>query len=94
MKNFWKEFLFRGLICAAGGPLVLAVIYGILGATGAAESIPSREVCTGILTIMLLAFIAAGLTGEQYRIITESNTGRYKVKFKILEIISELFGSF
>ena len=40
------------------------------------------------------AFIAAGLTGEQYRIITESNTGRYKVKFKILEIISELFGSF
>ena len=38
------------------------------------------------------AFIAAGLTGEQYRIITESGSGRYKIKFKILEIISELFG--
>lgn len=37
------------------------------------------------------AFVAAGLTGEQYRIITESDSGRYKVKFKILEIIKELF---
>ncbi len=62
MKKFWKEFLFRGLICAAGGPLVLAIIYGILGATGTAESIPSGEVCMGILTITLLAFIAAGMT--------------------------------
>ena len=38
------------------------------------------------------AFVEAGLTGEQYRIITESDTGRYKVKFKILEILKELFG--
>ena len=38
------------------------------------------------------AFIAAGLTGEQYRIITESGSGRYKIKFKILEVIKELFG--
>ena len=35
MKKFWKEFLFRGLICAGGGPLVLAIIYGILGSLGA-----------------------------------------------------------
>ncbi len=62
MKRFWKEFLLRGLICAAGGPLVLAVIYGILGATGTAETISSTEVCTSILTITLLAFIAAGMT--------------------------------
>ena len=38
------------------------------------------------------AFVEAGLTGEQYRIITESDEGRYKVKFKILEILKELFG--
>ena len=62
MKKFWKEFLFRGLISAAGGPVVLAVIYGILGATGAAESLSPREVCMGILSITLLAFIAAGMT--------------------------------
>ena len=62
MKKFLKEFLFRGLICAAGGPLVLAIIYGILGAVGAAETIPATEVSMGIVTITLLAFIAAGMT--------------------------------
>lgn len=38
------------------------------------------------------AFIAVGLTPEQYRIITESrNDEKYKLRFKILEIIEELF---
>lgn len=62
MKKFWKEFLLRGLICAGCGPLVLAIIYGILGATGSVEYFTPNEVCTGILTILLLAFIAAGMT--------------------------------
>lgn len=62
MKTFAKEFLLRGLICAAGGPLVLAIIYGILGATGTVEALSPREVCLGILTITLLAFVAAGMT--------------------------------
>ena len=62
MKKFWKEFFLRGLLCASGGPLVLAIIYGILDATGAVEYFSPREVCMGILTITLLAFIAAGMT--------------------------------
>ena len=62
MKKFLKEFLLRGLICASGGPIVLAIIYGILGANGAVEAFSPREVCMGILTITLLAFIAAGMT--------------------------------
>ncbi len=62
MKKFWKEFLLRGLICAAGGPLVLAIIYGFLGVTGTVEAFSPREVCLGIVTITLLAFIAAGMT--------------------------------
>jgi hypothetical protein len=62
MKKFLKEFLFRGLLCASGGPLVLAIVYGILGAAGAAESLSPLEVCTGIVSITLLAFIAAGMT--------------------------------
>ena len=62
MKQFWKEFLLRGLICASGGPLVLAIIYGALGAAGAAEAFSPMEVCLGIVTITLLAFIAAGMT--------------------------------
>ena len=62
MKKFWKEFLLRGLICAGGGPLVLAIIYGILGATGSVEVLAPGEVCMGIITITLLAFITAGMT--------------------------------
>lgn len=62
MKKFLKEFLFRGLICASGGPIVLAIIYAILGATSTVEYLTPNEVCKGILTITLLAFIAAGMT--------------------------------
>lgn len=62
MKKFLKEFLLRGLICAGAGPMVLAIIYGILGATGVADSLSPKEVCLGILTITILAFIAAGMT--------------------------------
>lgn len=62
MKQFWKDFLFRGLISAAGGPLVLAIIYGIQGATGEVTSLTPQRVCLGILSITLLAFIVAGMT--------------------------------
>lgn len=62
MKKFLKEFLLRGLICAAGGPVVLAIIYGILGATGVAQTIAFGEVCIGILSSTVLAFLAAGMT--------------------------------
>ena len=62
MKQFWKEFLLRGLICAAGGPLILAIIYGILGATGTVDALSPKEVCIGIVSITLLAFAVAGMT--------------------------------
>ena len=61
-KQFWKDFLHRGLLAAAGGPVVLAIIYGILGAAGTVTSLSPTEVCTGILSITLMAFIAAGIT--------------------------------
>lgn len=62
MKRFTLEFIKRGLMAAAAGPVILAIIYGILGAAGVAESFSPREVCTGILSITLMAFIAAGIT--------------------------------
>lgn len=62
MKRFWKDFLLRGLICAGGGPVVLAIVYGILSVTGTVMTVSTQEVCMGILTITLLAFIAAGMT--------------------------------
>lgn len=62
MKKFWKEFFLRGLICAAGGPVVLAIIYGIIGTTGAVESLKPQDICIEILSITALAFVAAGMT--------------------------------
>ena len=62
MKRFWKEFLTRGLVSCGFGPIVLAIIYGVLGTTGVAETLTTAEVCKGILTIALMAFIAGGVT--------------------------------
>ena len=38
------------------------------------------------------AFIQAGLTPEQYKIITDSEGVKYKLRFKFLEIIEQTFG--
>ncbi len=47
--------------------------------------------CTTVAEEREEAFIAAGFTGEQYEAITESQNKSYKIKFKIVEIIKELF---
>ena len=38
------------------------------------------------------SFIEAGFTPEQYRVVTDSESPKYEVKFKLLEVISSLFG--
>ena len=67
MKEFIKEFLKRGCVAAAGGPVVLAIIYAILGAKGIITTLSVKEVCVGILSITLLAFIVAG-SGAVYKV--------------------------
>lgn len=62
MKNFWKSFAQRGLVACAGGPVIMAIVYGILGATGVVQSLTPREVCVGTLTVTVMAFVAAGIT--------------------------------
>lgn len=62
MKKYMKEFLTRGLFSCAGGPVILAIIYGILGACGVIETLTPAEVCKGILTIALMAFLAGGVS--------------------------------
>ena len=37
------------------------------------------------------AFISVGLTGDQYKLITESNKPQYKARFKILETFQKIF---
>lgn len=62
MKTFAKDFLLRGLLACGGGPVVLAIVYGVLGVTGTVSHFTPGEVCMGILTVTLLAFLIAGMT--------------------------------
>lgn len=62
MKQFMKTFLLRGLVASSGGPLVLAIIYGILDVTGAVTKLSGSEVCIGIVSVTVLGFFVAGMT--------------------------------
>lgn len=62
MKRFLTGFFLKGLIAAAFGPPVLAIVYWILGRTGAVESFSPNEVALGILTIELLALVVGGMS--------------------------------
>lgn len=60
MKRYVIEFLKRGLAAAWGGPVVVAIVYAILGKTGVVETVTVREFCTAVLSSTFLAFIVAG----------------------------------
>ena len=62
MKKFLSDFFHRGLTAAAGGPVVLAVIYWILGLNGTVTALTPGEVSRGILTITLLALVVGGMS--------------------------------
>lgn len=62
MKKYVLDFVQRGLMVAAGGPVVLAIIYGVSGAVGVIDTLTPWDVCKGILSITVMAFIAAGIT--------------------------------
>lgn len=62
MKQHMIDFLKRGLMASFGGPLILAIIYAILGAQGVIVSLTPGEVCKGILSSGFMAFIAAGIS--------------------------------
>lgn len=62
MKKHILSFLKRGSTFSVGGPVILAVVYGILGAVGVEDTLTLADACKGILTVSLMAFIAAGIT--------------------------------
>lgn len=61
MKQFSLEFLRRGLVACGFGPVVLAILYLILQESAGLETLTVKEVCTGILSLTALAFIAGGM---------------------------------
>ena len=60
--KYYKQFILRGILAMGFGPIVLAIIYAILGAVGVAEFVSVGEMTLGILTITALAFLAGGIT--------------------------------
>ena len=62
IKKYYKEFFFRGLCSFGFGPIVLAVIYGILGLCGEVDSVSCLDMCFGIISVSVIAFLAAGIT--------------------------------
>ena len=61
MKKNIFEFVRRGLAACGLGPLVLAVLYLILQSQGIVQTLTVNEVCMGIISLSLLAFIAGGM---------------------------------
>lgn len=62
MKQFWKNFFMRGLVAAWGGPIILAIVYFILGLTGVVTTLDVYQVVLGVVSSAVMAFIAAGIT--------------------------------
>lgn len=60
--KYWKLFLLRGLVAMGFGPIVLAIVYAILGFSGVCESVSVREMTVGILSITALAFLCGVAT--------------------------------
>ena len=61
MKKFVSDFFRRGLISSGFAPIILVVLYLILQHKTGIEALSIRQVCTGIISITLLAFVAGGM---------------------------------
>ena len=61
MKRFVLDFLRRGVISCGLGPLVLAILYLILQQCADLTTLTVDQVCIGIFSLSVLAFIAGGI---------------------------------
>ena len=61
MKHPVLEFFRRGLMACGFGPLVLAALYLILQRRGVLHTLTVNEVCLGIVSLTVLAFLAGGM---------------------------------
>ena len=61
MKKFILEFMRRGLIACGLGPIVLAILYLILQQSANLMTLTTNQICIGIFSLTILAFIAGGM---------------------------------
>lgn len=72
----------RVMIGEAKGKNWWCVLFPPLCLSAASDTSESETVC-----------LSAGLTGEQYRMIADTDETKYKLRFKILEVAEEIFRS-
>ena len=61
MKRIVLTFLRKGIAACGLGPVILAVLYWILYKQGQIQTLTVDAVCTGILSLSCLAFVAGGM---------------------------------
>ena len=61
MKKFVLDFLRRGMVACGFGPLVLAIVYLFLKAFGVVDTLSVEQVCIGIISLTVLAFLVGGI---------------------------------
>ena len=61
MKKFVSEFALRGLVAMGIGPIVLAIVYLILKQAAIVDTLTVDQVCIGVFSLSVLAFIAGGM---------------------------------
>ncbi len=62
MKKSMKNFVMRGAMFAWGGPVITAIVWAILKASGTITVLSADEVVLGIISTTVMAFIAAGIS--------------------------------
>lgn len=60
MNKYAKEFMMRGLMFGALGPIVLGIVYMIIGFAGVDLALQGWQVLLGIVSTYLIAFVQAG----------------------------------
>ena len=61
MKKFISAFMLRGLVSMGLGPIVLAIVYWILKQAVAIDTLTVPQICIGIFSLSVLAFLAGGM---------------------------------
>lgn len=62
MKKFWLEFIKRGSLFSWIGPVIVCIVWACLKGSGVVEMLNVNTVILAVISSMLMAFVAAGIT--------------------------------
>ena len=60
MNQYFKAFLYRGLIFGGFGPIILGIVFLCIDLSGTALDLSGGEILLGIVSTYILAFVQAG----------------------------------